>query len=111
MSIPLQTQKMSDSKHIMYVKNSDGEWIRYMQAKNLKQLFDLFEKAGDETIESVRIQRLRVSTSLSAEEPITVDPWNQTDVDDALAADRALRKRRLNDRIKNKERQNYDLPK
>ncbi len=111
MSIPLQTQKMSDSKHIMYVKNSDGEWIRYMQAKNLKQLFDLFEKAGDETIESVRIQRLRVATSLSVEEPITVDPWDEGEVDDALAADRILRNKRLNERIKNKERQNYDRPK
>lgn len=91
MSIPKQSQVMGQSRHIMYVKDDNGEWVRYMQAKNLRSLMDLFEKKGDEDIEVVRIQRLRITTTFSAGEYDTIDPWDDEQVEILLEEDQAQR--------------------
>ena len=91
MSIPKQSQVMGQSRHIMYVKDDNGEWVRYMQAKNLKSLMDLFEKKGDGDIEVVRIQRLKVTTTFSAGEYDIIDPWDYDQVETLLEEDQAQR--------------------
>ena len=106
MSIPVQTQNMHSSKHIMYVKDENGYWVRYLQAKNLRQLLDLFEKAGDENIEVVRIQRLRTKSSFIAEEYITIDPWDDLQVETALEEDFKQRSRQRREKQARRDRYN-----
>jgi hypothetical protein len=84
-------QTFHSAKHLMYVKDADGEWVLYMQGKNLRQVLNLFDKHGDEEVLEARIQQMRVVTTVITEPYIQIDPLDAEQVDAALRDDKLSR--------------------
>ena len=103
MTIPIQTQASHAIKYIMYTKDENGEWQRYLQGRTIQGLMDLFEKKGDENLEVVRVQKLRMSTVVESYPYHTVDPWDDDDIF-GLMQDEAAKK--LEDQRKRKGNRN-----
>lgn len=78
------------TKHVMYKKDGD-EWVRVLKAKNLKQLVDLYDKIDDLDLETVRIQQIRTTTTISIEQFITIDINDDLQVEAAIDNDNKRR--------------------
>jgi hypothetical protein len=105
MSKPVDSHVFHSTKHVMYTKDPSGEWVRYMGAKNLQQLLDLYRKQRDANVipRVVRIQQIRTVTKVITEQHITLDLLNEKQIEAVLFDDKERRARNDRDRRQKKK--------